>query len=106
VGLDRDPNTRGKRHPWPRQISRRFEMLTRAGDAAVRRVFVRAATGLRQGAGRAKTLQRLRLGLDRVGRRYDEAHDTAVQEHVVVELNRWLRAAGFVGLDATDELDC
>ena len=106
VGLDRDPNTRGKRHRWPRQISRRFEMLTRAGDAAVRRVFVRAVTGLRQGAGRAKTLQRLRLGLDRIGRRHDEAQDTAVQEHVVVELNRWLRAAGFAGLDATDELDC
>jgi len=106
VALDRDPNTRGKRHPWPRHISRTFEMLTRAGDAAIRRVVVRAANGLRQGAGRAKTLRRIRLGLDRIGRRYGEAQDTAVQEHVIMELNRWLHAAGFVGLDAADDLDC
>ena len=81
-------------------------MLTRAGDAAVRRVIVRAAKGLRQGAGRAKTMQRVRLGLDPIDRRYEEAQDTAVQEAIAVEIDRWLHAAGFAGLGATDELDC
>jgi WD40 repeat protein len=106
VALARDPNKRGKRRPWPRHISRRFEMLTRAGDAAIRRVIMRAANGLRHGAGRAKTMQRVRLGLDPIDRRYDEAQDTAVQEAIVVEIDRWLHAAGFAGLGAADELDC
>jgi hypothetical protein len=106
VGVGPDPNRRGKRHPWPRHIPRTYEMFTRAGDAAVRTVVVRAALGLRQGAGRAKTMQRVRLGLDRVYRHHEEAGDSAVQEAVADELDRWLHAAGFIRIDALEEIDC
>jgi len=97
---------RGKRHPWPRSIPRRYEMVTRAGDRAVRAVLLRVTAGLRRGAGREKSLERLRAGLERVGRRHDEVRDTAVDEAVAVTLNRWLRAAGFHGISASDDLDC
>src|SRR3954471_515593 len=62
VGLGADPGKRHARHPWPHGIPRSFEMFSRAGDAAVRAVVVRVATGLRQGAGHARTMQRLRTG--------------------------------------------
>jgi hypothetical protein len=97
---------RGKRHPWPRRIPRRYEMFTRAGDAAVRAVVVRVAVGLRHGAGRARSIERLRAGLDRIGRRHPEVDDSAVQEAVATAIEPWLRAAGFEGIDALDELDC
>ena len=68
--------------------------------------MLRVTRGLRQGAGRQKTMERLRAGLDRINRRYDEAQDTQVQETVAVVISRWLRAAGFYGISALDALDC
>jgi dipeptidyl aminopeptidase/acylaminoacyl peptidase len=106
VSLGDDPGKRGTRHDWPRHIPRSYEMLTRTGDSAVRAVIVRVTTGLRRGAGRAKSMERLRTGLERVGRHRAEAQDSAVQEAVAVVIGRWLRAAGFKGIGSLDELDC
>lgn len=97
---------RGKRHPWPHGIPRSYEMVTRAGDRAVRSMLLRITTGLRRGAGREKTLERLRAGLEHVFQRHDEARDIAVQEAVALVINRWLHAAGFRRIAALDDLDC
>jgi len=97
---------RGKRHPWPRRIARDYAMFSRRGDAAVRRLVVRAARSLRRGADREAVLSRVRLDYAKVADRYDEALDTAVREAVADELDRWLRAAGFEPIEAFDEITC
>jgi hypothetical protein len=97
---------RGKRHPWPRRIARDYAMFSRRGDAAVRRLVVRAARSLRRGAGREAVLSRVRLDYAKVADRYAEALDTAVREAVSDELDRWLRAAGFEPIEAFDEITC
>jgi hypothetical protein len=35
-----------------------------------------------------------------------EAHDTAVEEAIAGELNKWLRAAGFEIIESRDEFSC
>ena len=97
---------RGRRHPWPRHIRRDYEMFSRRGDAAIRRIVVRAARALRRGASREATMRLVSIGYERVAKRYSEAEDSAVGEALAVELSRWLRAAGFAEIDGLDEMDC
>ena len=105
IGFRRRIERRGKRHPWPRKIPRSFEMFTRSGDAAVRKVVVRVAVGLRHGARRATSMGRLATGLDRIRHRHPEVQDSAVEEAIAVVVGRWLHAAGFRGIGGLDELD-
>jgi hypothetical protein len=110
VDQDRDYVTalerRGKRHPWPRRIGRGYEMFSRRGDAAIRRIVLRASRALRRGAGRSETLGSVSDDLERVAKRFDEAHDTAVEEALANELDKWLHAAGFPRIESRDEFSC
>jgi hypothetical protein len=101
-----DLERRGKRHPWPRHIRRDYEMFSRRGDAAIRRIVVRAARALRRGASREAAMRLVSIGYERVAKRYSEAEDSAVGEALAVELSKWLRAAGFEEIDGLDELEC
>ena len=65
-----------------------------------------ASRALRRGAGRAETLAGLSDELGRAAKRFDEAHDTAVEEAIATELDKWLRAAGFATIEARDEFSC
>ena len=107
VDQDRDftaaSELRGKRHPWPRRIARDYEMFSRRGDAAIRRIVLHASRELRRGAGRAETLGGVSDELERVAKRFDEAHDTAVEEALANELDEWLHAAGFARIESRDE---
>jgi dipeptidyl aminopeptidase/acylaminoacyl peptidase len=110
VGLgptdDTKPAKRGKRHPWPKRIPRDYAMFSDRGDAAMRRVVARASRALRRGAGREETLRRVRLDYGAVNARFDEALDTAVEEAVADEIDRWLIAAGYEPIEALDEITC
>jgi hypothetical protein len=97
---------RGKRHPWPKRISRTYGMFSRRGDAAVRRIVVRAASALRGGASRGLALSIVSDGYERVSKRYREASDSAVAEVLAVEVSKWLRAAGWREIDGLDEMEC
>jgi dipeptidyl aminopeptidase/acylaminoacyl peptidase len=101
-----DVERRGKRHPWPKHIRREYGMFSRRGDAAIRRIVVRAARALRRGASREATMRLVSIGYERVAKRYSEAEDSVVGEALAVELSKWLRAAGFEEIDGLDELDC
>jgi hypothetical protein len=81
-------------------------MFSRRGDAAIRRIVLHASRALRRGAGRAETLGGVSDELDRVAKRFDEAHDTAVEEAIASELDKWLRAAGFATIESRDEFSC
>jgi hypothetical protein len=107
VGYDNTPQHehRGRRHPWPKRIPRDYGMFTRRGNAAMRRIVVHAARALRRGAGRATTMVLVSDEYRRVAERFQESEDTAVQEPLAVELSKWLRAAGFRGVDGLDELE-
>ena len=107
VGYDGtpEPEHRGRRHPWPKRIARDYGMFTRRGNAAMRRIVVHAARALRRGAGRATTMVLVSDEYLRVAKRFQESEDTAVQEPLAVELSKWLRAAGFRGIDGLDELE-
>jgi hypothetical protein len=96
---------RGERHPWPKRIARHYH-LSRRGDAALRRVVVRASRALKRGVGREETLQRVRVDYVRVSDRYRGAMDTIVREAVADELDGWLVAAGFEPIEAFDEITC
>ncbi|MGZ4271354.1 MAG: hypothetical protein ACXVSX_19340 [Solirubrobacteraceae bacterium] len=110
VDQDRDftaaSERRGKRHPWPRRVARDYEMFSRRGDAAIRRIVLHASRALRRGAGRAETLGGVSDELERMAKRFDEAHDTAVEEAIASELDKWLRAAGFATIESRDEFSC
>jgi hypothetical protein len=67
---------------------------------------VRAARALHRGAGRAQTLGGVSDDLERVAVRFDEAHDTAVEEALADELDKWLHAAGFARIESRDEFSC
>ena len=97
---------RGSRKPWPKQISREYEMFSRRGDQAVRQIVLRFARALRRGAGREEALRQIRLDHLRVAERFGEANDTAVGEAIGDEVDKWLRAAGFEGTGARDEYTC
>jgi WD40-like Beta Propeller Repeat len=97
---------RGKRHPWPRRVGRDYSMFSARGDAAMRRIVLRAARSLRRGGDRETVLSRVRLDYAKVADRFGEAGDTAVREAVADELDRWLRAAGFEPIEAFDEITC
>ncbi|MEN3280451.1 MAG: hypothetical protein V7607_1591 [Solirubrobacteraceae bacterium] len=107
VGYDDtpEPDHRGRRHPWPKRIRREYGMLTRRGDAAIRRIVVRAARALRRGARRARTMDLVSVAYNRVGKRFGETYDTVVGEALAVELSKWLRSAGLAEIDALDELE-
>lgn len=106
VALGPDYDKRGRRHPWPGRIARSYGMFSRRGDAAIRRIVVRAARALRRGAGREQTLSRVRNDFHTVASRFSEADDTAVREALGDELDKWLAAAGFSRIDAYDEITC
>ena len=97
---------RGQRHPWPKHVARDYAMFSARGDAATRRLVLRAARSLRRGADRETVLSRVRLDYAKVDDRFGEAGDTAVREAVADELDRWLRAAGFELIEALDEITC
>ncbi|MDA0164030.1 hypothetical protein OM076_27405 [Solirubrobacter ginsenosidimutans] len=97
---------RGKRHPWPKRVAGDYEMFTRGGNAAIRRVVVRFASALKRGASRETALSRLRLGMAKVQKHFDETDDTAVRDAIAVEIDRWLYAAGFRGVESSDEFTC
>ncbi len=97
---------RGKRHPWPRRITRDYAMFSARGDAAMRRIVLRAARSLRRGADRETVLSRVRLDYATAADRFGDAGDTAVREAVADELDRWLHAAGFEPIEAFDEITC
>jgi hypothetical protein len=97
---------RGKRHPWPKHVRRDYAMFSRRGDAAIRRVVLRAARALRRGASREATMRLVSIAYERVAKRYSEAQDSAVEEALAVELSKWLRAAGFAEIDGLIELEC
>jgi hypothetical protein len=107
VELDDDgAERRGTRHPWPRRIARHYDMSSAGGDAAIRRIVLRASRALRRGAGRAETLGGVSDDLQRIDKRFGEVHDTVVGEAIAAELDKWLKAAGFTTIDARDEFDC
>jgi hypothetical protein len=106
LGPEERPSPRGKRHPWPRRVARDYAMFSARGDAAMRRIVLRAARSLRRGADRETVLSRVRLDYAKAEDRYDEAGDTAVREKVADELDRWLHAAGFEPIEAYDEITC
>ena len=97
---------RGKRRPWPKRIARHYSMYTARGDAAMRRLVVRASRSLRRGDGREQVLAQVRLDFARVAGRFAGAQDTAVRERLADELDRWLVAAGFEVIEALDEVTC
>ena len=81
-------------------------MPTARGDAAMRRIVLRASRSLRRGDGREQVLAQVRLDFARVAERYTGASDTAVRERLADELDRWLVAAGFEVIEAFDEITC
>jgi hypothetical protein len=97
---------RGQRHPWPRSVAREFELASRRGDRAARRIVLRAVRALRRGAGRKRTLRDVRIGVRRLAERFDDASDSAVDEAFADALDPWLRAAGFERIEGLDEVDC
>jgi hypothetical protein len=105
-GCDAAPERRGKRHPWPRRIRHDYEMLSARGNAAVRHLVVRVARALRHGASRDKAMQIVCTEHARILRRFPEIEDTVVAEALAVELSKWLRSAGWRGIDGLDEFDC
>ena len=58
---------RGKRHPWPKRVASDYHMVSRAGDAAIRRAMLRVARSLKAGAERELVLARMRRDMARVG---------------------------------------
>jgi hypothetical protein len=105
---DHAPERRGARHPWPkRPIGKDYEMFSARGNRAVRRAVVRFAADLRRGLSREHALDRLGAALDRISKQPwgGEVLDTAVEEAIAAELDPWLHAAGFRGIDATSELE-
>jgi dipeptidyl aminopeptidase/acylaminoacyl peptidase len=105
AGSDPVPEQRGKRHPWPKRVARHYH-LSKRGNAALRRLVLRAARALKHGAGREETLQRVRQDYLRVDDRFDGAMDTIVREKVADEIDAWLIAAGFEPIEAYDEITC
>ncbi len=97
---------RGKRRPWPKRVARDYAMFSARGDAAMRRIALRASRALRRGDTRTDVLRRVRLDFHAAAQRFDEAQDTAVVEELGNELDRWLIAAGWRPLDAADEVSC
>jgi hypothetical protein len=96
---------RGRSHAWPKRIARNYGM-TRAGDAAARRVVLRASRSLRQDASRETVMNGVRRDWMRVERRLREARRGPVRVAVATELDRWLRAAGFPPTEGTVEIVC
>ena len=80
--------------------------MTRAGDAAARRVVLRASRSLRQDASRETVMNGVRRDWMRVERRLREARRGPVRVAVATELDRWLRAAGFPPTEGTVEIVC
>ena len=97
---------RGKRHPWPKRVASDYHMVSRAGDAAIRRAMLRVARSLKGGTEREPVLARMRRDMAPVQDRYDEVEDTIVRDTISVELDSWLRAAGFEGVESADEFMC
>jgi hypothetical protein len=97
---------RGRRHPWPKRIARDYEMFSRRGDAAMRRIVLHVSRALRRGAGRAEAMRIVSTEYERVAKRFSEARDSAVGEALADEVSKWLRAAGFAEIDALEELEC
>ena len=97
---------RGKRRPWPKRIARRYSMYTARGDAAMRRLVVRASRSLKRGDGREQVLAQVRVDFARVAGRFAGAQDTAARERLADEIDRWLVAAGFEVIEAFDEITC
>ena len=104
---DRQRSTRrGKRHPWPHSVPRHYALFGPRADRAARRVVLRATRALRRGASRATTLRDVRIGMARIGERFDGGDDSAVLEAVSDALDPWLHAAGFERIEALDEVNC
>jgi hypothetical protein len=103
---DAQAEQRGRRHHWPRRIARDYGMFSRRGNAAMRRIVVRAGRALRHGAGREQTLRLVRKAFERAASRYREADDTAVRDALADELDKWLTAAGLAPIEAFDEITC
>jgi len=101
-----DLERRGRRHPWPKRIGRDYGMFTRRGNAAIRRIVVHAARALRRGADRGRAMRLVSDEYERAVARFSEAGDSAVEEALAVEVGKWLKAAGFHGIDGLDELEC
>src|SRR6185503_16886852 len=80
---------RGKRHPWPRSVPRRYGLFSPRGNRAARRVVLRATGALRRGAGRATTLRDLRIGMARLGDRFQEGGSSDVIGAVSNALDPW-----------------
>lgn len=106
VGSNAVEEERGKRRPWPKRIARDYHMIAPGGDAALRRIVVRAAHSLRNSAGREATLLRVRQDFYRLPKRYSKAGDTIVREALADQIDRWLVAAGFEPIEAFDEITC
>ena len=68
--------------------------------------MLHASRALRRGAGRAETLGGVSDELERVAKRFDEAHDTAVEDAIAGGVDKWLRAAGFATIESRDEFSC
>jgi hypothetical protein len=79
-------------------------MYSRRGNAAMRRVVVRAARALRRGAGRHRTLIGVRRDQAEVSLRFPEADDSDVADALADQIGRWLTAAGFHGIDGLDDV--
>ena len=54
----------GKRRPWPKRAARDYAMSSARGDAAMRRIALRASRALRRGDTRTDVLRRVRLDFD------------------------------------------
>ena len=64
---------------------------------------MRASRRLRAGASRRAVMRQVRRDYFAVEERFEEAGDTVVCERFAVEMNRWLRAAGYRLIEAADE---
>ncbi len=73
---------------------------------AARRVVLRATRALRRGAGRASTLRDVRIGMARIGDRFQGGAASDVLGAVADALDPWLHAAGFQRIQALDEVNC
>ena len=80
--------------------------MTRTGDAAARRVVLRASRALRGDASREAVMNGVRRDWMRVERRLREARRGPVRNAVATELDRWLRAAGFPATEGSIEIVC
>lgn len=103
VDVGPDP---AKGRTWPKRVARDYAMFTPRGDAAVRRLVLRAARALRRGATREAVMRRVRRDFEAIDRRFDGASDTAVLEALANELDRWLLPAGFAPIDAHTDISC